>query len=413
MAALLENQPKVQEAFRTGGGVALGRPGQCLFCATARFFRPGYQNNLVQHWLPALDGVVAKLERGAEVADVGCGYGWSTVMMARRSRTSQFVGYDYHEGSVEAARAHAREHGVEATPASRSATPRTSRRRLRPGDLLRLPARHGRPGGRGGARARTLKPDGTWMIVEPMAGDRLEDNLNPVGRIYYAGSTMICVPTSLSQEVGAALGAQAGEARLREVIAPAAASQFRRAAETPFNMVLEARPELRSGGSGSIGGVASQPGLGSLARPLTSLPATRLKLAKVNSGSSNGRIRGRRGGRGGLFRLHRGGRGARRVRRVRRAFEEAGDGADGQALPPAVVEAAMPGAPHQHGRHGRAFAPIYPVQRRGRDQRVVAAHQQQGRHADARQGGARPLHLGEHLVRRVAETRGGDGGLEL
>ena len=219
-----------------------GATSQCLFCATARFFRPGYQNNLVQTWLPALDGVVARLEKGAAVADVGCGHGWSTVIMAKAFPNSRFVGYDYHAASIEDARAHAREHGVEATTRFEVATAKD----IPDGgfDLVTFfDCLHdmGDPAGAAAHVKRMLKPDGTWMIVEPMAGDRLTDNLNPVGRLYYAGSTMICVPTSLSQEVGAALGAQAGEAKLREVITAGGFGTVRRAAETPFNMILEAR----------------------------------------------------------------------------------------------------------------------------------------------------------------------------
>ncbi|HTZ36962.1 MAG TPA: class I SAM-dependent methyltransferase [Stellaceae bacterium] len=242
MAALLGNQEKVKPAFRTGDGVAWGDQAGCMFCAVARFFRPGYHNNLVSAWLPALDGVVAKLERGAKVADVGCGHGWSTVFMAKAFPNSEFVGYDFHPGSIDEARRHAAEHG-------------TANARFEVGAAKDYPGRDfdlvtffdclhdmGDPAGAAAHVRGTLKPDGTWMIVEPIAGDRLEDNLNPVGRLYYAASTMVCVPTSLAQEVGAALGAQAGEARLREVIAAGGFGAVRRAAETPFNMVLEARP---------------------------------------------------------------------------------------------------------------------------------------------------------------------------
>ncbi|HEX3522050.1 MAG TPA: class I SAM-dependent methyltransferase [Stellaceae bacterium] len=243
MAAMLENQAKVEPAFRTGGGVAWGDQAGCLFCATARFFRPGYQNNLVGNWLPALDGVVDKLQRGANVADVGCGHGWSTVLMAKAFPKSQFIGYDYHPSSIEQAAAHAREHAV------------TANTRFEVGTAKEYPEKEldlvtffdclhdmGDPAGAAAHVRQSLKPDGSWMIVEPMAGDRLEDNLNPVGRLYYGGSTMICVPTSLSQEVGAALGAQAGEAKLREVITAGGFRSVRRAAQTAFNMILEARP---------------------------------------------------------------------------------------------------------------------------------------------------------------------------
>jgi SAM-dependent methyltransferase len=243
MTAILENLTKVQPAFKIGGGVAWGYQASCLFCAVAEFFRPGYQSNLVNNWLPALDGVVAKLESGARVADVGCGHGLSTVIMAKAFPDSEFIGYDFHPSSIEHARKHAREHGV------------TSNARFEVGTAKDYPERDfdlvtffdclhdmGDPAGAAAHVRQSLKPDGSWMIVEPLAGDRLEDNLNPVGRIYYAASTMVCIPTSLSQEVGAALGAQAGEARIREVIAAGGFRNVRRAAETPFNMILEARP---------------------------------------------------------------------------------------------------------------------------------------------------------------------------
>jgi len=243
MAALVDAQPKVQAAFKDGGGVGWGDHGGCMFCAVARFFRPGYHNNLVPNWLPALDGVVDKLRRGATVADVGCGHGWSTVLMAKAFPNSKFVGYDFHPSSVEQADAHAKEHGASANTRFEVATAKDF-----PGrdfDLITcFDCLHdmGDPAGAAAHVRQALNADGTWMIVEPIAGDRLEDNLNPVGRLFYAGSTMICVPTSLSQEVGAALGAQAGEAKLREVIVRGGFRSVRRATETPFNMILEARP---------------------------------------------------------------------------------------------------------------------------------------------------------------------------
>jgi 2-polyprenyl-3-methyl-5-hydroxy-6-metoxy-1,4-benzoquinol methylase len=243
MAALLENQAKVQTAFKSGGGVAWGEQAGCMFCAVARFFRPGYHNNLVSAWLPSLDGVLAKLERGAKVADVGCGHGWSTVLMAKAFPKSQFVGYDFHDGSIADARAHADTHGVSA-----NTTFEVGLAKDYPGtdfDLVTcFDCLHdmGDPAGAAAHIRGSLKKDGTWMIVEPMAGDALEHNINPVSRLFYAGSTMICIPTSLSQEVGAALGAQAGEAKLREVIGKGGFSRIRRATETPFNMILEARP---------------------------------------------------------------------------------------------------------------------------------------------------------------------------
>ena len=243
MASLLDAQPKVQAAFKTGAGVGWDDHTGCMFCAVARFFRPGYYNNLVASWLPALEGVVARLEHGADVADVGCGHGWSTVLMAKAFPNSRFVGYDFHPSSIANAQKHAREHGVHA-----NARFEVAKAKEYPGtgfDLVTFfDCLHdmGDPAGAAAHVRRSLKPDGTWMIVEPMAGDRLEDNLNPVGRLYYAGSTMVCVPTSLSQEVGAALGAQAGEAKLREVITAGGFRSVRRATETPFNLILEARP---------------------------------------------------------------------------------------------------------------------------------------------------------------------------
>jgi len=243
MAAMLDNQSKVQAAFKTGGGVAWGDQAGCMFCAVARFFRPGYQNNLIQSWLPALDGVIAKLERGATVADIGCGHGWSTVLMAKAFPKSQFVGYDFHPGSIADAEAHARSHGVATN--TRFEVAKAKEYSGKDFDLVTcFDCLHdmGDPAGAAAHVLQSLKPDGSWMIVEPIAGDKLEDNLNPIGRIYYAGSTMGCVPTSLSQEVGAALGAQAGEAKLREVITAGGFRNVRRAAHTPFNMILEARP---------------------------------------------------------------------------------------------------------------------------------------------------------------------------
>jgi SAM-dependent methyltransferase len=243
MAAMLDNQPKVEKAFRTGSGVAWGEQAGCMFCAVARFFRPGYHNNLVGSWLPALDGVVEKLNRGAKVADIGCGHGWSTVMMAKAFPNSQFIGYDFHPGSIDAARTHASSLGDARNLRFEVGTAKDfSETGL---DLVTFfDCLHdmGDPTGAAAHVRRSLKPDGSWMIVEPMAGDSLEQNLNPVGRLFYAASTMVCIPTSLSQEVGAALGAQAGEAKLREVITAGGFATVRRATETPFNMILEARP---------------------------------------------------------------------------------------------------------------------------------------------------------------------------
>ena len=243
MAAMHANLEKVLPAFKGGGGVGWGDQSTCMFCAVARFFRPGYQNHLVGEWLPALDGVVAKLERGARVADVGCGHGISTMLMAKAFPKSEFVGYDFHSSSIEAATAHAAESGVSAN--TRFEVAAAKNYTGKDYDLVTFfDCLHdmGDPAGAAAHVRQSLKADGSWMIVEPMAQDRLEDNLNPVGRIYYGASTLVCVPTSLAQEVGAALGAQAGEAKLREVITAGGFSNVRRATETPFNMILEARP---------------------------------------------------------------------------------------------------------------------------------------------------------------------------
>jgi SAM-dependent methyltransferase len=241
VAAMLRDEPKISEAFRTGKGLGWDKREPCLFCGTARFFRTGYKHHLIQEWLPALDGVVAKLERGATVADIGCGHGVSTLLMAQAFPRSRFFGYDYHQGSVEEARCSAKSLGERVTfeVATAKTVPAKSY------DLVCLfDCLHdmGDPVGALRHIRSILAPDGTVMIVEPFAKDRLEDNLNPVGRIYYAASTMLCTPASLDQEVGLALGAQAGEGRLSKVAAEAGFTRFRRASETPFNLILEARP---------------------------------------------------------------------------------------------------------------------------------------------------------------------------
>jgi SAM-dependent methyltransferase len=241
--ALIKDEPKITEAFRSGAGVGWHEHHHDLFAGTERFFRPGYSANLVASWIPALEGVPAKLEAGAVVADVGCGHGASTLIMARAYPGSEFVGFDYHEGSIEHARRAAAEAGVGDRVSFEVASAKSY-----PGDGYDLVAMFdclhdmGDPVGAAAHVLETLAPDGTWMIVEPNAGDRLEENLNPVGRVFYGASTLVCTPASRDQEVGLALGAQAGEARLREVVTAGGFGRFRRAAETPFNIVLEARP---------------------------------------------------------------------------------------------------------------------------------------------------------------------------
>lgn len=242
VAAMIEGEPKVENSFRTGGGVRWGDTAGCLFCATGAFFRPGYVNNIVQNWLPALEGVTDKLKAGAKVADVGCGVGFSTLLMARAFPNSQFVGFDFHEPSIAAAREHAREHKLDQRVRFECAT---AKEITETGfDLVTFfDCLHdmGDPRGCAAHMRHILKEDGAWMIVEPIAGDKPMDNLNPVGRLYYNASTMVCVPTSLDQEVGEGLGAQAGEAKLTEVVRSGGFSTIRRATQGPFNMVLEAR----------------------------------------------------------------------------------------------------------------------------------------------------------------------------
>ncbi len=242
VAAMVEAEAKVEQCFRSGTGVRWGDHAGCLFCATGAFFRPGYVNNIVQNWIPALNGVEGKLRVGARVADVGCGVGFSTLLMAQAYPNSQFTGYDFHEPSIEEARRHAEEHGMGTRVQFEVSTAKEIAGR--DFDLVTMyDCLHdmGDPRGCAGHMRRILAPGGSWMIVEPIAGDRPEQNLNPVGRLYYNASTMICVPTSLDQEVGEALGAQAGEARLAEIVREGGFDTVRRAAEGPFNMVLEAQ----------------------------------------------------------------------------------------------------------------------------------------------------------------------------
>ena len=241
-AAAVRDEPKVEAAFRNGGGVGWHEHDPCLFRGTERFFRPGYAMHLVAEWIPSLDGVKEKLERGARVADVGCGHGASVILMAKAFPKSRFFGFDYHQPSIDRAREIARDEGV----ADRAIFERATAKDY-PGtfDLVAFfDCLHdmGDPVGAAAHVKSSLAKDGTWMVVEPFGNDRLEENLNPIGRLFYAASTMICVPASLSQEVGLGLGTQAGEARLCEVLTAGGFSRVRRATATPFNLVLEARP---------------------------------------------------------------------------------------------------------------------------------------------------------------------------
>jgi SAM-dependent methyltransferase len=239
----VSDSPRITEAARDGEGVGWHEHSHDVFDGCERFFRPGYNASLVPSWLPALDGVVEKLQAGGKVADIGCGHGSSTIRMAQAFPKATFVGSDYHEGSIETARSRAQSAGVADRVRFETATAASDHGEGY--DLVTMfDCLHdmGDPAGAARQVHETLAADGTWMIVEPMAGDRVEDNLNPVGRAFYGFSTFLCTPASLSQEVGLALGAQAGEARIGDVVAEGGFTRFRRAAETPFNLVFEARP---------------------------------------------------------------------------------------------------------------------------------------------------------------------------
>src|ERR1700694_3995012 len=242
LSAMVLDEPKISEAFKTGKGVGWNDRAECLFCGTARFFRASYRHHLVQEWLPALDGVVDKLKRGARVADVGCGHGISTRLMAEAFPNSRFFGFDYHPGLIEAARQTVRDAGlgdrVQFDVHSAKTYPAGNYDLVCFFDCLHD---MGDPVGAIKHVRETMADDGTCMLAEPFANDRLEDNLNPIGRIFYAASTVVCTPASLDQEVGLALGAQAGEARLRDVAKQGGLTRYRRATETPFNLILEAR----------------------------------------------------------------------------------------------------------------------------------------------------------------------------
>jgi 2-polyprenyl-3-methyl-5-hydroxy-6-metoxy-1,4-benzoquinol methylase len=242
LASLMRDQDKLADAFREGRGFGWHEHDKELFVGCERFFRPTYLTHLVSEWLPALTGVEAKLKAGAKVADIGCGHGASTILMGKAYPNSKFTGFDYHDGSITSARESAKKQGLgdavkfDVSPAA--SIPGNDYDLVTTFDCLHD---MGDPVGAAKHVRKALAPGGTWMIVEPIAGDDTASNLNPVGRIYYSASTVVCVPASLSQEVGLGLGAQAGQKRLTEVLNEAGFTQVRRAAETPFNMVLEAR----------------------------------------------------------------------------------------------------------------------------------------------------------------------------
>lgn len=235
--------PRIAESFRTGAGMGWHEHNDGVFHGCEKFFRPGYAANLVSTWIPSLNDVKQKLESGARVADVGCGKGASTLLMAKAFPNSHFFGFDYHDKSIEAARESARREGV-----ADRVTFEVAKAKEYPGkgyDFVAVfDCLHdmGDPVGAATHVRRSLAKDGTWMIVEPFANDQLKDNLNPVGRVYYSFSTLLCTPCSRSQEVALCLGAQAGEKKIQEVVTSAGFGRFRRATETPFNIVYEARP---------------------------------------------------------------------------------------------------------------------------------------------------------------------------
>jgi len=242
ISSLYHDELKMEKAFKSGEGISWGDHSTCLFCGTEKFFSPSYESNLINNWLPTLDGVVEKLQKGAKVADIGCGHAASTIIMAKAFPKSTFIGYDFHNKSIEQANERAKTANV-TNVSFHVATAKNF-----PGNdydlICFFDCLHdmGDPVGACNHVKSALKPDGTCMIVEPFAKDLLEDNLNPVGRAFYAFSTMLCTPCSINQEVGLALGAQAGEKRLKEVINKGGFSRFKRATETPFNLILEARP---------------------------------------------------------------------------------------------------------------------------------------------------------------------------
>jgi 2-polyprenyl-3-methyl-5-hydroxy-6-metoxy-1,4-benzoquinol methylase len=243
ISSCFNDQAKIENAFRSGKGVGWHEHHHDLFYGTERFFRPGYIANLISQWIPALSGVEEKLKQGAKVADIGCGLGSSTILMAKTFPKSEFFGFDYHNKSIDLARDQAKREAVEDHLHFEVATAKDY-----PGKEYNFVACFdclhdmGDPVGAAAHVYSTMKPDATWMIVEPFAEDTTEANYNPIGRVFYSASTLLCVPASLSQEVGLALGAQAGEKRIGEVVRAGGFTRFRRAAQTPFNLIFEAKP---------------------------------------------------------------------------------------------------------------------------------------------------------------------------
>jgi SAM-dependent methyltransferase len=244
LMGLFKDEEKIIDAFRSGKGLGWGDHHHYLFEGTERFFKPSYVTNLTTSWIPALEGVEDKLKNGddTKVADVGCGHGVSTILMAKAYPNSQIIGFDYHKPSIEWARNQAEKEGL------KNISFEVSGATDYPGDDYDLVTFFdcfhdmGNPAGAARHVLQTLKKkNGAWMLIEPFANDKLEDNLNPIGRAFYSGSTLICVPASLNEN-GPALGAQAGEQRIKEVVTAAGFSKFRRATQTPFNLVFEARP---------------------------------------------------------------------------------------------------------------------------------------------------------------------------
>ncbi len=241
--AAVKAEERITDCFKTGNGMGWHEHHPELFAGTERFFRPGYAAHLVRSWIPSLEGVEDKLKSGARVADVGCGLGASTILMAQSFPKSEFAGFDYHDKSIETAKRRAHEAGL------------GDRIHFEVAKAKEYPGRNydfvtffdclhdmGDPVGASSHVRATLKKDGTWMIVEPFAGDKIEENLNPIGRAFYGASTLLCTPSSLSQEIGLALGAQAGEKKMHEIVTKGGFTRFRRTTQTPFNLIFEARP---------------------------------------------------------------------------------------------------------------------------------------------------------------------------